>query len=399
MPKRIRPLSDVQVRNAKPKDKPYKLQDGFGLYLLITPTGGKLWRFDYRFDGKRKTMALGAYPEHTLQDMRKRKDDARKLVANGADPSEVKKAKKAAIIAETDNSFEVVAREWLSKRKAKWSEVYIEEVLRRLKYDVFPVFAARQVEDIEAPELLEMLRRIEARGAIETAHRVRTVCSQIFRYAIATGRAKRDPAADLKGALVSCVCKHHPAITDPKELAPLLLAIDGYKGTFVVRQALRLAPLVFVRPGELRKAEWAEIDLDNAEWNIPAEKMKMKQPHLVPLSRQAVEIIKELQKVTGGGKYLFPGRASKPMSENGVNAALRYLGYDKETMTGHGFRAMARTIMDEVLHVPVDLIEHQLAHSVKDPLGRAYNRTKHLEARREMMQQWADYLDTLKAGV
>lgn len=409
MPKRVLPLSDVQVRNAKPKDKLYKLQDGSGLYLLVTPSGGKLWRFDYRYADKRKTMALGKYPEQTLSEMRQRRDEVRKLVSNGVDPGEVKKAKKAATVAETENAFEVVAREWLNGRKAEWSEGHRETVMGRLNYDVFPVFGARQVGDIEAPELLEMLRRIEARGAVETAHRVRTVCSQIFRFAIATGRAKRDPAADLRGALKSFTSRHHSAITDPQDVAPLLRAIDGYKGTFVVRQALRLAPLVFIRPGELRHAEWTEFDLENADWNIPIERMKMLtkkkidrkgQKHLIPLSRQAVDVLRELQLYTGKSRYVFPCARShaRPMSENAVNGALRRMGFSKEEICGHGFRAMARTIMDEVLQVRVDLIEHQSAHAVKDPLGRVYNRTSFLPERREMMQKWADYLDGLKSG-
>lgn len=397
-------LTDVKVRNAKPKEKQYKLFDGDGLFLLVmppgkkTPNGSKCWRLKYRFGGKEKLLALGTYPEVSLSDARDRRTDARRLIAAAIDPGEARKAKKVVDSEKAANTFEVVAREWFGKNEPVWSPTHAVMVISRLEKDVFPVIGNRPISEIKAPEVLRMLQHIEARGVIETAYRIKIVCGQVFRYATATGRADGDPTAALKGALSKRRVKHHASITDPKEAAVLLRAIDGYQGGFVVRQALRLAPLLFVRPGELRKAEWAEIDLENAEWNIPAAKMKMKQTHLVPLSQQAVEILRELQPVTGNGKYLFPGRASKPLSENGINAALRYLGYDKETMTGHGFRAMARTILDEVLQVRIDFIEHQLAHAVKDPNGRAYNRTAHLVERRKMMQQWADYLEGLKMG-
>lgn len=397
MPKRIVPLTDLQVSKAKPGEKQVTLFDGGGLYLLVTPKGGKLWRLKYRFDGKEKLLSLGKYPDISLAEARNKRHEARNKIANGVDPGEVRKAQKAAQT-EEETTFEVVAREWYAKSEPGWVSTHAVMVMGRLERYVFPIIGTRPIIEIKAPEVLKIIQTIEARGAIETAYRTKVICGQVFRYAVATGRAEGDPTAALKGALAKRKVKHHASITDPKEVAALLRAIDGYQGGFVVKQALRLAPLVFVRPGELRKAEWAEIDLENAEWNIPAEKMKMKQPHLVPLSLQAIEIINELQKVTGGGKYLFPGRASKPLSENGVNAALRYLGYDKETMTGHGFRAMARTILDEVLQVRPDFIEHQLAHAVKDPNGRAYNRTSHLVERRKMMKMWADYLDGLKAN-
>jgi len=397
-------LTDVKVRNAKPTEKQFKLFDGDGLFLLVmppgkkTPNGSKCWRFKYRFAGKEKLLALGTYPEVSLSDARDKRTEARRQIAAGIDPGEARKARKVANAEKAANTFEVVAREWYGKNEPVWSPTHAVMVISRLEKDVFPAIGNRPISEIRAPDVLKMLQNIEARGVIETAYRIKIVCGQVFRYATATGRAEGDPTAALKGALSKRRVKHHASITDPKEAAVLLRAIDGYQGGFVVRQALRIAPLVFVRPGELRKAEWAEIDLGNAEWNIPAEKMKMKQPHLVPLSKQAVEILRELQPVTGSGKYLFPGRASKPMSENGINAALRYLGYDKDTMTGHGFRAMARTILDEVLQVRIDFIEHQLAHAVKDPNGRAYNRTSHLAERRKMMQTWADYLDELKSG-
>ena len=400
MPKRITPLSDIQVKGAKPKDRDYKLNDGFGLYLLITPTGGKLWRFDYRHDAKRKTMAFGAYPAITLADARKRREDAKKLLANGIDPGEVKKAQKAATVADTENSFEVVAREWHGKFSSQWSPGHAKTTMDRLERDVFPWIGNMLVANVKPVDLLAVLRRIEGRGALETAHRVRTICGQVLRYAVATGRAERDSAADLRGALPPVREKHHAALTDPKEVADLLRAIDGFKGTFHVKCALKLAPMLFVRPGELRQMEWKELDLEAAQWNIPAEKMKMKQAHIVPLCKQAVAILKELHPLTGFGRYVFPCHRAplRPMSNNAINAALRRMGYTSDDQTGHGFRAMARTILDEVLQVRPDYIEHQLAHAVRDPNGRAYNRTAHLAERRKMMQLWADYLDGLKEG-
>jgi integrase len=316
-------------------------------------------------------------------------------LANSIDPGEVKKALKAAQT-EQETTFEVVAREWYGQKKSEWVSTHAVMVLSRLEKYTFPAIGNRPISEIKAPEILRLIKSIESQGTLETAYRTKVIIGQVFRHAVVTGRAELDPTAALRGALAKRKPKHHASITEPKEVALLLRAIDAYQGSFVVRQALRLAPLVFVRPGELRKSEWSEIDLDNAEWNIPAEKMKMKQPHLVPLSKQALEIIRELKELTGNGKYLFPGRGTKPLSENGINAALRYLGFDKEAMTGHGFRAMARTLLDEVLHVRVDFIEHQLAHAVKDPNGRAYNRTTHIDERRKMMQQWANYLEKLK---
>jgi len=410
MPKKVVPLTDTQVKNAKAGDKDITYFDGGGLYLLVGKqkfdTDGKLlpisklWRMKYRFAGKERLLSFGAYPTITLADARQRREDARKLLANGVDPGEIKKAQKAATVATAESSFEVVAREWHRKFSGSWSPSHAETTLRRIELDAFPILGAKPINEIKAPELLAMLRRIESRGSLETAHRVRTICGQVFRYAVATGRAERDPAADLKGALPPYKKGHHAAVTDPKEVAPLLRAIDGYSGSFVVKCALQIAALVFCRPGELRQAEWTEIDLDTSEWNIPAERMKMGQAHLVPLSVQAVTILRELHPLTGRGKFVFPCNRStaRPMSNNAVNAALRRMGFDSETMSGHGFRAMARTILDEVLQVRPDFIEHQLAHAVRDPNGRAYNRTAHLAERKKMMQQWADYLDGLKAG-
>jgi len=392
-------LSDTKIRGVKPSEKQIKLFDGGGLFLLVTTAGGKLWRLKYRFEGKEKLISLGTYPEISLADARDRRDKARVQLAHGIDPGAVRKAQKQAETEETE-TFEVVAREWYTKFIKDWSEGHAATIMRRMDVDIFPWIGNRPIAEIKAPELLTVLRRVEKRGALEAAHRIRTVTGQVFRYAVATGRAERDPSSDLKGALPQPEKKNHAAITDPKEVAPLLRAIDGYQGHFIVKCALRLAPLFFVRPGELRHAEWAEIDLSEAVWSIPAHKMKTKQAHIVPLSKQAMEILAKLKELTGASKYVFPsGRSfARPMSENTINAALRYMGYDKDTMTGHGFRAMARTILDEVLQVRPDWIEHQLAHAVRDPNGRAYNRTAHLEERRKMMQKWADYLDVLKAG-
>ncbi|MFC1815048.1 tyrosine-type recombinase/integrase [Thermodesulfobacteriota bacterium] len=393
------PMSDIKARNAKPKDKQFKLFDADGLFLLVSPAGGKWWRFKYRFGGKEKLLSLGTYPEVGLSQARERRDAARKQVADDIDPSQARKALKAAKV-QDENTFEVVAREWHSKFTPTWTSGHAATILRRLELNVFPWIGARPIIDIKALELLMALRRIESRGALETAHRVKIICGQVFRYAVATGRAERDPAADLRGALPPVKPKHHSAMTDPEKVAGLLRAIDGYQGSFVTKCALCLAPLLFVRPGELRQAEWTEIDLEAAEWNIPAEKIKTRQPHLVPLARQSVEILRELYPLTGDGRYVFPSpRTSKrPMSNNGVLSALRRMGFEKDEMSGHGFRAMARTILDEVLQVRPDFIEHQLAHAVRDPNGRAYNRTAYLSERRKMMQTWADYLDGLKAS-
>ena len=390
----------MQVSRAKPQNKPVTLFDGGGLFLLITPSGGKLWRFKYRYDGKEKLLALGPYPEISLAEARQRREEARKQLVHGVDPGAVRKAQKVTGKIQAENSLEVVAREWHERQSPTWAVSHAIKIIRSLEQNVFPWLGSRPINEIKAPELLTILRRIESRGALDTAHRMRFVCGQVFRYAIATGRAERDPAADLRGALSPVKGRHLAAVTDPVKVGELLRAIEGYKGSFVTVCALRLAPLVFVRPGELRQAEWAEMDLDLAEWNIPAERMKMKQSHLVPLSKQAIDILRALQPLTGAEKFVFPSARSfsRPMSNNAVLAALRRMGYEKDEMTGHGFRAMARTILDEVLQVRPDFIEHQLAHAVRDPNGRAYNRTAHLVERRKMMQQWADYLDRLKAG-
>lgn len=391
-------LTDPAIRKAKPGSKPIKLADGGGLYLLLRPDGARWWRFDYRHGGKRKTLSMGVYDDTGLAAARSKRNKARELLAAGVDPADARKAEKAAGAERAANSFEAVALEWLGKQT--WVKGYRVKVAAWLDNDVFPYVGGRPVAELTAPEFLRVARRIEERGAIESAHRIMQTCGQVMRYAIATGRAERNPVADLRGALSTAPERHHAAITDPGELGGLLRAIEGYSGDPVTRAALKLSALLFVRPGELRHAEWAEINLDAAEWNIPAGKMKMRQAHLVPLSAQAVAILRDLQPLTGRGQYVFPGARSprRPMSNNAVNAALRRMGYGADTMTAHGFRATARTILDEGLGYRVDFIEHQLAHAVKDPNGRAYNRTAHLPERRKMMQGWADYLDALRVG-
>lgn len=391
-------LTDIEIRNAKPSAKRHRLYDERALYLEVSRAGGKWWRFKYRFNGKEKRLSLGVYPDISLKAARDRRDDARRLLANGVDPAANRKAVKDAQANSAANSFEVVGREWFTKHSPGWVVSHSGRVLRLFERDIFPWIGARPIAEIAAPELLGVIRRIELRGALETAHRALGNCSQVFRYAVATGRCKSDPSRDLRGALPPFKGKHLAATTEPKRLAEILCAMDGYQGTFPVICALRLAPLVFVRPGELRHAEWKDIDLDGADWSYTVTKTDV--PHIVPLSRQAVEILRELQPLTGSGRYVFPGaRTSKrPMSDNAVLAAMRRMGIAKEEMTGHGFRAVARTILDEILGVRPDFIEHQLAHAVRDPNGRAYNRTAHLSERRVMMQKWSDYLDGLKAS-
>ena len=388
-------LSDTSIRNAKPREKPFKVYDGEGLYLQVTPSGGKWWRLKYRFADKEKLLSLGTYPKIGLKEARALRTAGLKLVANGVDPSENRKATKAAKVERDANSFEVIAREWLGKFSATWVPSHGDRIIARFDRDIFPKMGGRPITEINAPELLAVVRHIEKRGALETAHRALGDCGRVFRYAVATGRADRDPSGDLRGALTPVKGEHFAAVTEPSDVGALLRALNGYQGTFTVAAALRLAPLVFVRPGELRKALWAEIDLDAAEWRYRVTKTETH--HIVPLARQAVEILRELHPLTGHGLYVFPGARSngRPMSDNAILAALRRMGISKEEMSGHGFRAMARTILDEVLNVRVDLIEHQLAHAVRDANGRAYNRTAHLPERKKMMQQWADYLDGL----
>lgn len=391
-------LTDILIRSTRPGDKAQKLFDGGGLFLLIAPTGGKLWRLKYRFGGKEKLLALGVYPDVSLKQARERRDEARKLLADDVDPGATRKAQKAARLASAADSFEVIAREWFAKFAPSWAESHSSKIIQRLEKDVFPWLGARPIAEITAPELLTVLRRIEDRGALDTALRAKQNCGQIFRYAVASGRAERDPSGDLRGALAPVTHENFPAITDPRQVAELLRAIEAFRGTFIVKCALQLAPMLFVRPGELRTAEWSAFDLDKAEWRYLVTKTRTE--HLVPLPAQAVAILREIHALTGQRLNVFPGRdPRKPMSGAAVNAALRRMGYDTKTeITGHGFRAMARTILHEELHFKPEVIEHQLAHKVPDALGTAYNRTRFLNERRAMMQRWADYLDQLKAG-
>jgi integrase len=391
-------LTDTAIRNTKPTDKPIRLSDEGGLYLLLNTTGSKWWRFDYRFAGKRKTLSMGVYPDVGLKDARERRDTARKLLANDIDPGENRKAQKAAVNEQAANSFEIICREWLLNKRSNIEEAQYKKALARLEKDVFPWMGSKPISDITAPDVLAVLRRIDARGARYTAHKAKSEISQCFRYAIATGRADRDPCPDLRGAIPSPKETHFAAITEPAKVGEMLRAFDAFSGTFVVRCALLLAPLLFVRPGELRKAEWAGFDLDKGEWRYFVTKTKSE--HLVPLATQVVAILRELHALTGHGRYVFPGRDPQlPMSDAAINAALRRMGFDtKAEITGHGFRAMARTILHEELHQKPEVIEHQLAHKVSDTLGTAYNRTKFLKERKAMMQIWADYLDKLKSG-
>jgi integrase len=375
-----------------------KLFDERGLYMEVSPSGGKWWRLKYRFEGKEKRLSLGVYPDVGLKDARARRDSARRLLSEGVDPSANRKAQRSTSSEHAANSFEVVAREWFERYSPNWVPSHASRIIRRLERDIFPWIGKTAVADLTPPQVLEAVRRIEDRGALETAHRALQNCGQVFRFAVATGRAERDPTADLRGALPPVKAGHFSAVTDPAQVAEMLRVFDSYRGTVTVRCALRLAPLVFVRPGELRHAQWTDIDLEGAEWHYTVTKTNT--PHIVPLSRQAVEILSELQPLTGDGRYVFPSArsADRPMSDNAILAAMRRMGIEKSEMTGHGFRAMARTILDEVLGFRPDYIEHQLAHTVRDPNGRAYNRTAHLADRRKMMQAWADYLYDLKAG-
>jgi len=391
-------LTATAVRQAKGQAKPVKLADGGGLYLLVKPDGHRYWRYDYRYAGKRKTLALGVCPDISLADARKAHQQARETLAKDIDPGEAKRIERITRHLASADSFEAVATEWYEAKLSEKSDSYRDRTQRLLKNDLYPPLGNRPISQITAPELLMALRKVEARGAVDMAHRAKQTAGQVFRYAVATGRAERDPSADLKGALKSKTKKHHAAITEPVEVGKLLLAIDAFQGTPVVKTALQLSPLLFQRPGEIRGMEWTEINWEAEQWEISADKMKMRQPHIVPLCNQAVDLLKEIYRLTGRGRYVFPSArgGSRPLSENGVRTALRTMGYDNETMTPHGFRAMARTIMDEVLNYRVDWIEHQLAHAVRDANGRAYNRTAHLPQRREMMRNWADYLDNLK---
>ncbi|QBR40571.1 DUF4102 domain-containing protein [Kerstersia gyiorum] len=392
------PLTDTTCRQAKPAEKPYKLADSGGLYLLVNQAG-KYWRWKYRFLGKEKVLALGVYPTVSLAEVRNAHQEARKLLANGIDPGEQKKADRRAEKLASANSFEAVARAWLDERGQTVEAEQNKKTLARLENDALPWLGRRPIADIDAPEILAVLKRVDARGARYSAHRLRSEISRVFRYGIKEGYCKVDPARDLVGAIPQAKQQHFASITEPARVGEMLRAFDGFSGTFPVQCALRLAPMLFVRPGELRTAEWEEIDLDRAEWRYRVSKTDV--DHLVPLASQAVLVLRDLYALTGHGRYVFPGARShdRPMSGATINAALRRMGYDTRTeITGHGFRAMARTILHEELGHKPEVIEHQLAHKVPDALGAAYNRTKFIKERRVMMQAWADYLDTLRTG-
>jgi integrase len=386
-------LTEARLRSATPKARPYKLRDGGGLYLLVTPAGAKQWRLRYTLGGRESMVSLGTYPATSLKAARAKRAGMHTALEGGRDPAAERRAARAS----SANTFESIAREWLGKqpfapktmKKAVWT---FEDLL-------FPYIGSRPISALTAPELLGVFRRLERRGKHETAHRAKQRVGQVVRYAITTGRAERDPTADLRGALAPVVVTNRAAITDPREVAQLLRALHGYRGHPVVEAALKFAPLVFVRPGELRAAEWAEIDLDGAEWRIAAHRMKLRQQHLVPLARQAVGLLRDIQPLTGRGRYVFPSprSAERPLSDNAITAALRRMGYTGDQMSWHGFRAMASTLLNETGYPP-DVIELQLAHQERNEVRAAYNRAQRLEERRTMMQSWADYLDGLRQG-
>lgn len=401
-----RTLTATAVKNAKlgENKKSQKLNDGGGLYLLMLKSG-KYWRYNYKFNGKFKTLALGTYPNTSLKEVRSAHEIAHDRVSKGVDPSIHKKIQKIRHNEITDNTFEAIARQWFDEFKDTWVESHAKRLIARLENDVFPWLGERPISEIEPPEILEVMKRVKARGALESAHRVRHVVGQVFRYAVATGRTSRDQTGDLKGAIPSHRKKHFAAIKDADELAVLLKAIDNYKGTFVVRCALKLSPLVMLRPGELRQAEWREIDLDMATWTIPVRRMKSlkatkeenETTHIVPLSNQAVKILKDIQPLTGRFHYVFPGARSRarPLSDNAIRMALRTMGFTNEQMTVHGFRATASTMLNEMGFNP-DIIEAQLAHKDSNEIRAAYNRAQYMDERRTMLQTWADYLESIR---
>lgn len=400
------PLTDTEIRKAKPPTKITKRSDGHGLYLELSPSGGKWWRWKYRFEGKEKRLSFGVYPEVGLKEARDKRYEARKQLSAGIDPGMARKAEKAA--QGGSESFEAVAREWHAKNAHSWGASHGDRILRRLEVDIFPWLGKRPIAEIKPYEVLEVVQRVEKRGALETAHRALQNCGQVFRFGVSTCRVQYDPTRDLKGALSVPKGKHHASIIDPKKIGELLRAIDDYEGALVTKCALRLAPLVFVRPGELRMAQWSEIDFEKAQWRIPAERMKMREQHIVPLSHQALEILKDLEPLTNRGilarpnapRYVFPGSQTRerPMSNNAILAALRRMGYAKEEMTGHGFRSMASTSLHE-LGWPPQVIERQLAHAERNAVSAAYNFSEHLPERKRMMQSWADYLEGLKLSL
>ncbi|HAS22769.1 MAG TPA: DUF4102 domain-containing protein [Idiomarina loihiensis] len=389
-------LTDKKIKAAAPQSKAYKLSDAGGLYLDIRPNGSKYWRLKYRFSGKEKLLALGVYPKVTLKDAREKAQDAKSILAAGSDPIEQRKAAKTHQRANLDATFESLAWAWFEVARLDWSESHTERTQNLLKNHLFPWLAQRPVGDITPPELLQVLYRAQDRGLLETAKRAKQTASQVFRYAIRHGKLLSDPSRDLAGALRAPKAKHFASITDPKGVRQLLQAIDVYQGTPAVKAALQLSALLFQRPGEMRQMKWEQVDWEASEWRYTVTKTNVE--HIVPLPAQAVDILRSLEPYTQRSPYVFPSArtAARPMSENAVRVALRSMGYTNDQMTAHGFRAMARTLLDEALGFPPEWIEHQLAHAVKDPLGRAYNRTKHLPQRKEMMQKWAGYLDELR---
>jgi integrase len=402
--------SNSTIKAVRPGDPRNRLNDGAGLYLRLFIKGGSHgWRFDYSLNGRRNTLSLGTYPATGLALARKKADEARQMVSAGQDPSALRKEAREERVRERqaedrvaaglprDNSFEAVAREWFGKNVTTWAESHSSKIIRRLELDVFPWVGAMPIAAIRPADLLTLLRRVEARGAIETTHRVQQNCGQVFRYAVATGRTESDPSRDLRGALAPWKPEHYATLTDARDVGNLLRDIEAYEGSFITRCAMQLSPMLFVRPGELRRAEWSEVNLDAAEWRIPAPKMKGRVMHIVPLAKQAVSILRELQPLTGRSRWVFPGARTngEPMSENTVNAALRRLGYDRSKITAHGFRGMASTLLHEC-GWPSDVIERQLSHAERNAVKAAYNHAEHLPARRQMMQAWADHLDKLR---
>lgn len=393
-------LTAKAVEAAKPQEKPYKLTDGLGLYLLVMPAGGRLWRMNYRFDGRQRTLAFGNYPDVSLAKAREKRTAARESLADGLDPTEVRKAKVREAKAKSEETFRAIGEEWFGRLELQGRAAKTLQKMRWLLDLSYPVIGDRPIADLTAPELLEVLRTVEVRGKYETANRLRSTYGTIFRYAIATGRAQRDVAFDLRGALISPKAKHRAAILEPKKLGGLLRAVEAHEGQPSVRIALQMLPHVFVRPGELRMAEWREFDLEDAVWTIPAEKTKMRRPHKVPLSDQVLAMLAELKPMTGGGLYLFPSirTVTRPITDNTLNAALRRLGYDKTEVTAHGFRATASTLLNEMGKWHPDAIERQLAHVESNDVRRAYARGSHWDERVKMMEHWSDYLEGLRIG-
>ena len=390
-------LTNTTIRNLKPQQKPFKKADSKGLYVEIPPKQSKRWRFRYRFDGRENRLSLGIYPDVTLKEARRKRDELRTLATQGINPGEERKAHKASMESKKANTLEAVAKEWIAKHSPRWSSANTKKITSIFEKNIFPWIGQKTMTNITVQDLLETLKKIDERGASHTAHRALSDCNRVFRYGVVTGRVANNPCDNLQGALAPIKRGHFAAKTEPKELGPLLRMFDDYQGSPTVRCALKMAPLVFVRPGELRHMKWKDIDFEKKEWRYQVTKTKTE--HIVPLARQTLEILQKIRPLTQKGTYVFHSDRSseRPLSDNALLAALRRMGIGKDELSIHGFRATARTILDEVLEFRPEYIEHQLAHCVKDPLGRAYNRTKHLEKRRVMMQKWADYLDGVES--